>query len=233
MYDTITAVHYSAYRPPLHAAILARVLEPTQTRTTGVDVGCGTGHSARELAGYCHYVIALEPSEAMLDKAENHDKVTFVNAAGEQMPLTDCSADIVTLAGSLNYIERKTLTNELIRICRRDAEILVYDFALDLDEFENLLGIAPADSSPDYDHAANLHTQTGLRVISCLTDEILIQVNPIELAHLLLSDRNCHDALSSKTGVVHPFEQIVRQLRSIANLFPVRSRIYYSVYTLA
>ena len=232
MYDAVTAAHYSAYRPPLHAVILERALQRTRNRETGLDIGSGTGCSARELARFCGSVIALEPSAAMLNNAENHDRVKLVNAPGECIPVASRAVDIVTLAGSLSYIDRNPLVSELVRVCRHDAEILVYDFLTDLEEAEQLLGINPVDSSPDYDHAANFRDRPELHEISSIQDEITIDTNPAELAHLLLSDHDCHDALSRKTGSPDPFEQVVRNLRSITELIPVRSKIFYSVYSL-
>ena len=232
MYEAVTAAHYSAYRPPLHAAILDRALQRTKNRETGLDIGSGTGCSARELAKFCKSVIALEPSAAMLGKAESHDKIKPVNAYGECIPLAPSTVDIVTLAGSLSYIDRNPLVSELVRVCRPDAEILVYDFLTDLEEVEQLLGINPVDSSPGYNHAANFHDRPELYEINSIEDEITIDTDPVELAHLLLSDCDCHDALSLKTGNPDPFEQVVRDLRSITDLIPVRSKIFYSVYSL-
>ena len=127
MYDAITASHYSAYRPPLHSIILGRALGPYQKRQTGVDIGCGTGRSAQELANFCNHVVGLEPGESMLLKAEKHGKVNYVNSPAEQMPIATGSVDIVTLAGSLNYIERNALVNELVRVCRTDARRYAVD----------------------------------------------------------------------------------------------------------
>jgi len=60
MYDAITASHYSAYRPPFHSIILERALRQNKKRQLGVDIGCGTGHSAQALTEYCNFVVGLE-----------------------------------------------------------------------------------------------------------------------------------------------------------------------------
>ncbi len=87
MYDAITALHYSAYRPPLHSIILGRALRENKKRRIGLDIGCGTGRSAQELANFCNHVVGLEPSKSMLFKTEKHEKVNYVNSPGEQIPI--------------------------------------------------------------------------------------------------------------------------------------------------
>lgn len=233
MYDAVTAAHYSAYRPPLHSAILARALHQSRTRETGLDIGCGTGYSSRELANFCNFVVGLEPSEAMLGQTTKHAKVNFVNALGEKIPLAPCSVDVVTLAGSLNYIECNSLVNELVRICRTDAEIIVYDFEVNLNKFEKYLGIKRINSSLEYDHAVNFRGYTSLDEIACEEDEISVNARPQEIAHLLLSDRECHDALSEKFNTSNPVKRIEKELSSMSNLNPVSSSIFYSVYALS
>src|SRR5699024_11326965 len=67
-YSDLLAYHYSAYRPPLHALILKRLLAPENSFQTGVDIGCGTGYSARALAPYCEHVYGVDPSQCARDR---------------------------------------------------------------------------------------------------------------------------------------------------------------------
>lgn len=60
LYDRLTAIHYSANRPPLHLGILRQYL-PDRQFATGLDIGCGTGHSSVALAAFYQRVIALDP----------------------------------------------------------------------------------------------------------------------------------------------------------------------------
>jgi ubiquinone/menaquinone biosynthesis C-methylase UbiE len=195
MYDAITALHYSAYRPPLHSVILERALRENKRRKTGLDIGCGTGHSAQELTQFCNHVVGLDPSVSMLSRTRKHERVDYVNSPGEQIPFADRSVDVVTLAGSLNYIERTSLVNELLRICNADAEIVVYDFLVDLTYFEELLGIRLKNSSLDYDYRTNLSEHSSFDEIANVEDEISSTASPLEIAHLLLSSKERHYAL--------------------------------------
>lgn len=232
MYDPITASHYSAYRPPFHSVILGRVLRQQKKRQMGLDIGSGTGRSAQELAKFCSHVVGLEPSKSMLLKAEKHENVNYVNSPGEQIPIATRAVDVVTLAGSLNYIERNSLVNELLRICREDAEIVVYDFEVDLINFEKFLGINLAKCSPEYDHSANLSEHSNFDEVTIVEDEISTTASPLEIAHLILSDRECHNALCEKYGISNPEKLVENEISSISETISFRSNIFYSVYSL-
>ena len=233
MYDAITALHYSAYRPPLHSIILGRALQENKNRRTGLDIGCGTGRSARELANFCDHVVGLEPGKSMLYKSEKHIKVDYVNSFGEQIPIAARSVDVVTLAGSLNYIERIPLVNELVRICRAEAEIIVYDFESDLSNFDEFLGINLTNPSPGYDHSTNLSEHSNFDEVAIVEDEFSTNASPLEIAHLLLSTRERHDALCEKYNHSDPVIAIETEISSMPKFNPLKSNIFYSVYSLS
>jgi len=233
MYDAITASHYSAYRPPLHSIILGQALRQNRERQMGLDIGCGTGRSTQELANFCNHVVGLEPSKSMLLKTEKHEKVNYVNSPGEQIPIAARSVDVVTLAGSLNYIERNPLVNELERICCADAEIVIYDFEVDLIDFEKFLGMNLENCSLEYDHSANLSEHANFDEVTIVEDEFSTNASPLEIAHLLLSDRKRHNTLCKKYQISNPVNLIEDKISSISKTIPIRSNIFYSVYVLS
>ena len=59
-YSPAVAAHYAAYRPPLHARLLARVLGDRGPFDVGLDVGCGTGRSTVALAAHCARVYGVD-----------------------------------------------------------------------------------------------------------------------------------------------------------------------------
>ena len=233
MYDAITASHYSAYRPPLHSIILGRALRQHKKRQLGLDIGCGTGCSAQELANFCDFVVGLEPSKSMLLKTGKHAKVNYVNSPGEKIPIADRSVDVVTLAGSLNYIERNSMVNELVRICRADAEIVVYDFEIDLIDIEKFLGLNLVNFPTQYDHSANLSEHSNFDEVTIVEDEFSTNASSLEIAHLLLSDRERHNALCRKYKNSNPVNLIENEISSLSKTIPIKSKIFYSVYLLA
>src|SRR5699024_4783665 len=134
-YSDLLAYHYSAYRPPLHELILKRLLTSGKTFQTGVDIGCGTGYSARALAPYCEQVYGVDPSQPMLSEAKPSAAITYQLGTAESTFLPDGIADIITYAGSLFYADADLSARELQRISKPSALVLIYDFSIIFEPF--------------------------------------------------------------------------------------------------
>ena len=53
----------------------------------------------------------------------------FIVGAAERLPFADTSIDLVTAAGSLNYVDLDAFIPEAARVLTRDGVLLVYDFS--------------------------------------------------------------------------------------------------------
>ena len=236
MYEATTALHYAAYRPPLHKAILEKMFTPSENRQRGLDIGCGTGLSCQALALHCNHVIGIDPSMAMLREAEAQPTISYLNARAERIPLAGNSVDVVTMAGSLNYLERKLLIAELSRICRPDALIAIYDFALDMSHFESHFESHFAgESSTDpgsYSHQLNLSGFPEVEEIYVVCDEIMFNPAAGEIAHLLLADDRWHECLKEKFQPRNVFKSLKQEIEAIDTRFGIKARTYYSLYRL-
>ncbi len=232
MYDETIATHYAAYRPPIHEIILKRVLSSSDNPRTGLDIGCGTGRSSRALKAYCDLVVGLDPSEAMLRKVERLKGVLYINATGEQIPLARNLVDIVTIAGSLTYIDQAVLVSELKRLCRTEAQIVVYDFEIDLSNVETLLEFEPEYRLSDYDHSANLCGHSEVKEAPVIEDVLVLDLCPFEVAHLLLSEKTRYQALHEKYRAPDLFNTLRNEIETRAAALSIKANIYYSVYAL-
>jgi SAM-dependent methyltransferase len=92
-----------------------------------VDVGCGGGQLARELAALGARVIAMEIDEDRLAAARaagpapGPGEVRFVVGRAEAMPLPDAGADLVLLRASLHHVEpgaMRAALSEAARVLR-------------------------------------------------------------------------------------------------------------------
>lgn len=233
MYDEKIAAHYAAFRPPLHEIILHRALGEFDKKPLGLDIGCGTGRSAQALKRYCHSVVGIEPSLAMISQAEPQADIKYINASAEDIPLADKQADIVTLAGSLHCIDREVLVGELQRVCYPQALILVYDFKIDLCGIKQSLHLQETQKASAYDHSINLHGFARLTENSVFDDEISLELTAIQAAHLLLASGSNYQTLAHKYQLPDLFDALVQDIQSkTADLLKVRANIYYSMYTL-
>ena len=231
-YDEISARHYAAYRPPLHGLILQRLVPAEGSFRVGLDIGCGTGCSAIALARYCDRVIGLEPSQEMLAKARSHPGVTYLHGSTVELPRLPLGpVDVVSFAGSLFYTKTDVLRRDLPQVCTRSATVLVYDFEIRLHEILERLGITPPGGSSgisQYDHTCDLSGWSGFDLEVRGTERIGFQLRPDELAHLLLSDSNRHDALAGQFPKSDLFKVVQGILGEPSALRQVHADLFFS-----
>jgi SAM-dependent methyltransferase len=70
-----------------------------------IDLGCGTGVLATELARRGHAVVGIDPAEAMLEigrRRTDGDRVTWVRGSAEAMATS--SADLVVMSGHVSQV---------------------------------------------------------------------------------------------------------------------------------
>ena len=231
-YNPITALHYAAYRPPLHAIILGRVLSNEETFNQGLDVGCGTGYSAVALAKYCAHVYGVDPSQSMLQKTAPHEKITYQQGAADDLHLPDRSIDVVTFAGSLFYAKSNSLTKELQRVCRAQALVIPYDFEVLLAGVLQLCGLQPEKIKSVYNYAVDFSDCPDLTELMKGKEQVNLEVTAAELAHILLASAYRYGAFVKKYAVADPFPTLVKELGSINENHILKVNIYFSKYRL-
>jgi ubiquinone/menaquinone biosynthesis C-methylase UbiE len=101
-----------------------------------VDVGSGSGRSTFYFAQYAKSVIGVEPEKAMQELAEREairrgtTNVRFLKGSGQEIPLPDKSADIVTaITAAFHPIEEiiPAFIREATRVLRLRGLILIED----------------------------------------------------------------------------------------------------------
>jgi len=228
-YDESAAAHYSAYRPPLHSLILARVV-PKVGNAVGLDVGCGTGQSALALAAYCANTYAFDRSPLMLARTAKCDRVAYFAACVEQLPIRNNTVDLVTFAGSLFYADRNAAGVEIRRVCSRNAEVIVYDFEFLLDDILRRCGVDPQAAGSKYDHRVNFSGDPGFDEVTVNNEQLSVEMSALELTHILLSDSNRLDQFVNRYGTTDPSGSLERDLRTATDRLSVDADIYYSKY---
>lgn len=96
-----------------------------------VDLGTGTGLSARAWAATAERVIGIEPNAAMLAEAERATtdaNVSFRLAFAQATMLDSAAADIVTCSQSLHWMDPEPTFAEVARILRPGAIFAAYDY---------------------------------------------------------------------------------------------------------
>ena len=231
-YNNAIAYHYSAYRPPLHKIILTFVLTEKNEFDNGLDIGCGTGYSAIALSQYCNSVCGIDPSQQMLNKTISNNKISYKLGTGENLPIDDNSVDIITFAGSLFYTKSDLLVNELKRVSRNNATIIVYDFQVILDNILSKYDIHIPKDVSNYNHETNFSNAVDFTEIIVKKKQINLKVSETELAHILLSNSNTYEKFTEKYSTSHPFDKLVNELRNKKDKTDLITHIYFSKYSL-
>lgn len=234
-YDHITAFHYAAYRPSLHSDILKAYFREAVKVKTGLDVGCGTGHSSIALTAYCDRVIGIDPSKEMLQKAITNPSVQYTLYDLNGIDFSADHFDIITFAGSLYFAKSQQLLNEIIRVSKRAAKIVVYDFELFLDEILNILSRETYTKQiTAYDHQTNF---TGLDQTNIINEKELKRMIDVEmsvsnLAHVLLSSKDNYGLLLESFGEEDLYNKVAEKLHASLNTdnTSVEAMTYLTVY---
>lgn len=131
------AERYDEYRPrpPVSIAdVLTRIAQTARPRLV-VDIGCGTGLSARLWAGRADSVVGIEPSldtRAYAERRAASDgqttNIRFQDGTSTATGLSDGSADIVTCSQALHWMEPAATFAEVHRILRAGGVFATYDW---------------------------------------------------------------------------------------------------------
>jgi SAM-dependent methyltransferase len=127
------AAFYDAHRPRPPAVLLDALAgyvgrEPLELV---VDLGSGTGLSARVWAARAGEVVCVEPNAAMLAVAAaqtSETNVRYVDAFADDTGLEGDSADLVTCSQSFHWMEREPVLAEAARVLRRGGVFAAYDY---------------------------------------------------------------------------------------------------------
>lgn len=83
--------------------------------STVLDLGCGPGNIANEIAAYSGNVLGVDISAAMLEAAREHApaNVTYLQGSSEDLSFITTPLDLVTFGRSFHWMNRKVTLEEL------------------------------------------------------------------------------------------------------------------------
>jgi ubiquinone/menaquinone biosynthesis C-methylase UbiE len=123
---------YNAHRPRPPEVLLDALARYAGGRLEFVvDLGSGTGLSARAWAARATEVVGVEPNESMLSVAVAHTReanVRYVAAFADETGLPDDSADLVTCSQSFHWMDREAVLAEAARVLRPGGVFAAYDY---------------------------------------------------------------------------------------------------------
>lgn len=123
------ASDYDRTRPSFHKEALASYhqTKPLKLYDVVLDIGCGTGRSAIALTDWAKKVEAVDSSEAMLQMASPHSMVNYQKASAENLPFDENVFDLIFVASSLHWFERRKFLSQVSRVLKPRGRMLIYD----------------------------------------------------------------------------------------------------------
>jgi SAM-dependent methyltransferase len=102
-------------------ALLERLLAPFAGARTALEVGCGTGHFTRWLAGRMPRVAGLDRSPAMLAEARRRcPRLLLIEGDAHHLPIRSRAVDLGVFVLTLEFLEDPAVAlAEAVRIARR------------------------------------------------------------------------------------------------------------------
>ncbi|WP_051670807.1 class I SAM-dependent methyltransferase [Bryobacter aggregatus] len=127
------AAGYANSRPAVHPLVMAKAYQALgrpRPFYRALDVGCGAGVSTRALGGLAEHRIGMEPAEAMLRWTSSvAPSADFLVGTAESIPVADRCVDLISAAGSLNYVKLVPFFEEAARVLAPTGVLVAYDFS--------------------------------------------------------------------------------------------------------
>jgi SAM-dependent methyltransferase len=123
------AKRYAAYRPTYPPALVDALASRT-TPGTAWDVGCGNGQLSVALADRFAHVIATDPSQAQIDAAPKHPRVTYACSRAEASGLADASVDLIVAAQAAHWFDWPKFVSEAERIAKPGALVALVSYGI-------------------------------------------------------------------------------------------------------
>jgi len=161
------AADYDRFRPrppSVLLELLPRLAATTRPKLV-VDLGSGTGLSARPWAAVADKVVGVEPNESMRTFAEQatvEPNVRYVGTSSYDTGIPPGSADLVTAAQSLQWMRRDEVFPEIARILRDGGVFCAFNYTV----FQSPLWEAAAAFDFVQDRKRELRLRLGLDSVS-------------------------------------------------------------------
>lgn len=139
---------YAKYRPHYPAELFAYLAAQVPTHDYAWDCATGNGQAALTLARYFEHVIATDASAKQIMQAMPHEKITYLVAPGEKIPIASRTIDLITVAQALHWFNFDLFYAEVKRVLKREGVLAVWCY--------DLLSISPEIDSILHDFNENI-----------------------------------------------------------------------------
>jgi SAM-dependent methyltransferase len=117
------AAGYASHRPHYTRELARWLASIAPPRNLAWDAGCGSGQLSTLLGDEFAKVIATDASGAQIEQAEPHPHVEYRVEPAEKSSLADRSADLITVAQAVHWMNLEAFYKEVHRVGRPGAAL--------------------------------------------------------------------------------------------------------------
>lgn len=121
---------YARFRPGYPPELVDVLVDAAPDTTVAIDVGCGTGKLTVRLAERFDAVVGIDPSEDQLANAISRDRVRYVCAPAEHLPIDDHSVGLVTAAQAAHWFDLPAFHAEVRRVAKPGALLALISYGV-------------------------------------------------------------------------------------------------------
>lgn len=121
---------YARFRPRYPDALAEALATLAPNTRVAVDVGCGTGQLTTLLAAHFAHVLGVDASDDQIANAEPHARVAYACAPATALPVSDRSADLVTVAQAAHWFDLPAFYAEVRRIAAPQAAVALVAYGV-------------------------------------------------------------------------------------------------------
>lgn len=129
-YFSRQSADYSRYRPGYGPDLIAYLADLAPDRSLAVDCATGNGQAAVLLAEHFDEVLAVDGSEAQLQRASPHPRVRYQRALAESLPVPDRSVALVAVAQAVHWFDFARFHAECRRVLKPSGVLAVWTYTV-------------------------------------------------------------------------------------------------------
>lgn len=122
------AADYARYRPRYPAALFVYLASLCEDHELAWDCGTGNGQVAHALVSHFAHVMATDASAEQVAQARPHERITYQVAPAENSPLSDATADLVTVGQALHWFDVEPFYEEATRVLKPGGVLAVWAY---------------------------------------------------------------------------------------------------------
>jgi ubiquinone/menaquinone biosynthesis C-methylase UbiE len=127
-YFSTQAKEYSKYRPKYPDELFSYLSTLAASHETAWDCATGSGQAAIGLEPYFNKIIATDASSSQIEHDELHPKIEYRIATAENSGLESDSADLITVATAIHWLNTDKFYPEAKRIAKNGAVLAVWTY---------------------------------------------------------------------------------------------------------